>query len=62
MFPPGRARLATNPEPTGSATTANTIGIVSVAQLSAAVTGVEFARITAEASHAWVGYTSIKPR
>jgi hypothetical protein len=34
MFPRGRGRLATNPEPTGSATTANTIGIVTSAILS----------------------------
>ena len=46
MFPPGLCRLATKPEPTGSATAANTIGIVSVSRLRAAVTGVEFARIT----------------
>jgi hypothetical protein len=28
MFPPGRGRLATNPLPTGSTTSTNTIGIV----------------------------------
>ena len=31
MFPPGRARLLTNPAPTGSLTCANTIGMVAVA-------------------------------
>ena len=30
IFPPGRARLPTNPAPTGSSTCANTIGIVRV--------------------------------
>ena len=30
-LPPGRARLSTKPAPTGSATTANTIGTVRVA-------------------------------
>src|SRR5882762_2485514 len=30
-FPPGRARLATRPLPTGSAADANTIGIIDVA-------------------------------
>src|SRR5262249_29528555 len=45
-FPPGRGRLVTNPSPTGSATAANTIGIVRVSRWSAAVTGVVFARIT----------------
>ena len=28
MFPPGRARLATNPEPTGSSSNTMTMGIV----------------------------------
>ena len=45
MFPPGRGRLATNPEPTGSATTAKTIGIVVVSRFTAAVTGVESVKI-----------------
>jgi penicillin-insensitive murein DD-endopeptidase len=40
MLPPGRDRLATKPSPTGSATTAKTIGMVAVARLSAAITGV----------------------
>jgi hypothetical protein len=30
-LPPGRAKLSTNPAPTGSGTTANTIGTVRVA-------------------------------
>ena len=34
-FPPGRARLATCPTPTGSAWVANTMGIVVVACLAA---------------------------
>src|SRR5215813_1040409 len=33
IFPPGRARLATNPLPTGSSSCAMTIGIVDVASL-----------------------------
>ena len=33
MFPPGRARLATNPEPTGSSSNPMTMGIVEVASL-----------------------------
>src|SRR6516165_10080820 len=40
-LPPGRGKLATNPTPTGSETTANTIGIVRVSRCSAAVGGVE---------------------
>jgi hypothetical protein len=32
-FPPGRARLATSPSPTGSAKTVKRIGIVAVACL-----------------------------
>src|SRR5207247_738834 len=36
MFPPGRARLAAKPLPTGSPTLAKTIGIVRVALWSAA--------------------------
>ena len=40
MLPPGRARLAAKPLPIGSATTANTIGIVRVSRASAPVTGV----------------------
>ncbi len=37
MFPPGRARLATNPLPTGSGSCAMTMGIVEVASLAARV-------------------------
>ena len=37
MFPPGRARLATNPLPTGSLSCAMTMGIVAVASLAARV-------------------------
>src|SRR5215470_15678845 len=37
MFPPGRARLATNPFPTGSPSCAITMGIVFVASLAALV-------------------------
>src|SRR6516225_3233582 len=38
MFPPGRARLATKPEPTGSLSNPMTTGIVTVASLAARVT------------------------
>ena len=37
MFLPGRARLATNPEPTGSLSSAITMGIVTVAALAGRV-------------------------
>ena len=37
MFPPGRARLATNPLPTGSLSCVMTMGIVAVASLAARV-------------------------
>jgi hypothetical protein len=40
MLPPGRAKLATKPSPTGSETATNTIGILKVACRSAAKTGV----------------------
>ena len=40
MFPPGRARLAASPAPTGSITAATTMGIVPVACLAACVAGV----------------------
>jgi hypothetical protein len=40
-LPPGRARLATNPDPTGSETCANTIGIVRLWRCSAAVSTCE---------------------
>ena len=39
-LPPGRARLATKPAPTGSATPAKTIGIVEVALFAASAGGV----------------------
>src|SRR5439155_24972326 len=45
MLPPGRAMLATNPLPTGSATDTNTIGIVRVACMSAVTTGVLWPRM-----------------
>src|SRR6516164_5459379 len=50
ILPPGRGRLATKPEPIGSATRANTIGIVRLSRCNAAMTGVEFARITSGCS------------
>ena len=40
MLPPGRARLATSPLPTGSPTDVNTIGIVALACFAARVAGV----------------------
>ena len=40
MLPPGCATLAAKPLPTGSDTTANTIGIVRVSLARASVTGV----------------------
>ena len=46
MLPPGRGRPATNPEPTGSVTIANTIGMVLVAWCNAAVTAVLEQKIT----------------
>jgi hypothetical protein len=46
MLPPGRAKPATKPAPTGSETVENTIGIVRVSRCTAAVTGVVAARIT----------------
>ena len=46
MLPPGRGRPATNPEPTGSLTSANTIGMVLVARCNAAVTTVVEQKIT----------------
>src|SRR5215467_12718055 len=44
MFPPGRGRPVTNPEPTGSETITNTMGMVLVSRCSAAVTGVVAAK------------------
>jgi hypothetical protein len=46
MFPPGRARLATRPLPTGSPALAKTIGIVVVACLAASGARVPAATIT----------------
>ncbi len=45
-LPPGRARLATRPDLTGSATLTKTIGIVDVARLAAATAGVPHATMT----------------
>jgi len=45
-LPPGRARLATNPSPTGSAGTTNTIGIVAVARPAAVAAAGPIAAIT----------------
>ena len=50
MFPPGRARLCTRPEPTGSATAAMTIGMVVVACFAANAHGVKVATITSTGS------------
>ena len=44
-FPPGRARLATNPAPTGSMAVGMTIGIVWVACLAAIAAGVVITRM-----------------
>jgi hypothetical protein len=49
ILPPGRARLATMPEPTGSTTLTKTIGTVRVACCSAATWGVVAATMTAGA-------------
>ena len=49
-LPPGRARLATKPAPTGSITCTNTIGTVRVACCNAATVGLAVARITSGAS------------
>ena len=52
-LPPGRARLATKPAPTGSMTTANTIGTVRVACSNGATVAVPVpARMTSGASAA----------
>jgi len=45
-FPPGRGRLATKPEPTGSITPTNTIGTIGVARFSASTAAVVAARMT----------------
>ena len=49
-FPPGRAKLVTNPAPTGSLTLAKTIGIVLVVFLAARAGSVEFVTITSTLS------------
>src|SRR5438132_6034060 len=46
MFPPGRARLATRPAPTGSPTDAKTIGMTVVARLAAATAAVPWVMVT----------------
>ena len=46
MFPPGRARLATCPRPTGSAWVANTMGIVLVACRAGSTSVEEIAKMT----------------
>ena len=46
QLPPGRGMLATNPLPTGSATTTNTIGTVRVPCTSCSTTGVLWPTIT----------------
>ena len=45
MFPPGRARLATSPRPTGSAAPTKTMGIVVVACLAARALATPTARM-----------------
>jgi hypothetical protein len=50
MFPPGRARLATSPDPTGSATVENTTGTVVVAPFAASAPGVAKATMTSTPS------------
>jgi hypothetical protein len=46
ILPPGCGRLAMKPEPSGSATAANTMGIALVSRCKAATMGVAFAKIT----------------
>ena len=50
MLPPGRARLATSPEPTGSLEVDMTIGMVRVACFAGAVAVVPSATITSTLS------------
>jgi hypothetical protein len=50
MLPPGRAKLATNPWPTGSETDTNTIGIVRVSCWNAANPSVALAKMTSGAN------------
>ena len=45
-LPPGRDRLSTKPEPTGSGTSTNTIGTVRVARSNCCVAGAPVAKIT----------------
>jgi hypothetical protein len=49
-LPPGCAKLATNPAPTGSMTFANTIGALRLACCSAATLALAEARMTSGAS------------
>jgi hypothetical protein len=49
-LPPGRARLATRPVPTGSDTAANTIGMTAVACFAARVGGVADVTMTSSFS------------
>jgi hypothetical protein len=49
-LPPGRGKLATKPLPTGSRTTAKTMGMVRVCCSSAAVLGVPCEKITSGCS------------
>src|SRR5262245_35414193 len=65
-FPPGRARLATTPAPTGSPTAVKTIGMVLVACRAAIAAGVvtggptdTLGRIMAEGMRASLGRTII---
>jgi len=51
-FPPGRARLATKPEPAGSATRAMTMGMVDVAPITACIARVLCTTITSIRSRA----------
>jgi len=44
MFPPGRARLATRPMPTGSFDTAKTVGMIDVASFAATAGAPEVTR------------------
>jgi hypothetical protein len=50
MFPPGRARLATSPLPTGSATNVMTMGMMVVASLAAWAAGVDEVTMTSTLS------------
>ena len=50
MLPPGRAKLATKPVPTGSDTAANTIGMTAVACFAARVGGVASVTMTSTLS------------